>query len=147
MKKVVASCDKNSVKRLTSVYTKLSIQKVQTLCRFGSEDEAKKVVLDMIRDGDLAASIDADGVVTFYDGTLTETEDQMLKRMQLGIQKTLSLWEGLDRQQLAVKQSKEYISKSLNLGSGMGDQQQFLLESGMGGMMGMGGGGFFGGGR
>merc|ERR1712156_765780 len=117
----------NSVKKLTSVYTKLSMQKVQALCRFDSEEEAKSIVLDMIRDGDLAASIDAEGVVTFYDGTLTESDEQMLKRMQSGIQKTLSLWEGLDAQQLKLKQSKEYISKSLNLGGAMDNQQQFLL--------------------
>ena len=102
-------------------------------------------MLDMIRDGDLSASIDAEGVVTFYDGTITESDEEMLQRMQLGIGKTLSLWEGLDRQQLKVKQSKEYISKSLNLGGGMdANQQQFLLENQMGGgIMGMGGGGGF----
>lgn len=139
------SSDKNSVKKLTSVYTKLSMATVQELCRFDSVDEAKKIVLDMIRDGDLSASIDAEGVVTFYDGTITESDEEMLQRMQLGIGKTLSLWEGLDRQQLKVKQSKEYISKSLNLGGGMdANQQQFLLENQMGGgIMGMGGGGGF----
>merc|ERR1711972_441432 len=100
------------------------------LCRFDSEEEAKSIVLDMIRDGDLSASIDAEGVVTFYDGTITESDEQMLKRMQSGIEKTLNLWNGLDGQQLKVKTSKEYISKSLNLGGGMGgDQQQLLLES------------------
>jgi len=145
VKKVVESGKKNSVKKLTSVYTKLSMQKVQALCRFKDEAEAKRIVLDMIRDGDLSASIDAEGVVTFYDGTITESDEQMLKRMQSGIEKTLNLWNGLDGQQLKVKTSKEYISKSLNLGGGMGgDQQQLLLESQMGGMMGGIGGGFFG---
>ena len=68
VKAVMKSSDKNSVKKLTSVYTKLSMATVQELCRFDSVDEAKKIVLDMIRDGDLSASIDAEGVVTFYDG-------------------------------------------------------------------------------
>merc|ERR1719510_2539551 len=135
--KVVESEKKNSVKKLTSVYTKLSMQKVQALCRFKDEAEAKRIVLDMIRDGDLSASIDAEGVVTFYDGTITESDEQMLKRMQSGIEKTLSLWNGLDAQQLKMKTSKEYISKSLNLGGGMGGgDQQLLMESQMGGMMG-----------
>merc|ERR1719356_421957 len=120
VKKVMASCDKNSVKKLTSVYTKLSMQKVQALCRFDSEEEAKNIVLDMIRDGDLSASIDAEGVVTFYDGTITESDEQMFQRMTSGIEKTLSLWNGLDQQQLKVKQSTEYIKKTLNLGGGMG---------------------------
>lgn len=140
----MASCDKNSVKKLTSVYTKLSMQKVQALCRFDSEEEAKSIVLDMIRDGDLAASIDAEGVVTFYDGTITESDEQMLKRMQSGIEKTLSLWNGLDQQQLKVKQSAEYIKKTLNLGGGMGAEQQLLMDSQFAGgvMGGMFGGGF-----
>merc|ERR1740123_1627389 len=149
VKAVMASCDKNSVKKLTSVYTKLAMSTVQSLCRFESEDEAKRIVLDMIRDGDLSASIDAEGVVTFYDGAITESDEEVLQRMQLGIGKTLRLWDGLDRQQLKVQQSKEYISKSLNLGGGMdANQQQFLMDSQMGGgMMGMGGGGGFFGGR
>jgi len=143
VKKVMASCDRNSVKKLTSVYTKLSMEKVQSLCRFDSESETKKIVLDMIRDGDLAASIDAEGVVTFYDGTITESDHEMLQRMQQGIEKTLSLWNGLDREQLKVRQSKEFISKTLNLGGGMDATQQFMMENQMGG--GMMGGGFFGG--
>jgi len=142
VKKVRASCDRNAVKKLTSVYTKLSMEKVNALCRFDSVEDTKKVVLDMIRDGDLSASIDAEGVVTFYDGTITESDTEMLDRMQRGIEKTLSLWNGLDRQQLKVKQSKEFIAKSLNLGSSMDANQQFLMESQLSGnMMGQ----FFGG--
>ena len=60
----------------------------------------------MIQNDDLPASLDADGVVTFDDGTITESDKEMLYRIQNGIEKTLNLCNGLDRQQLKVKQSK-----------------------------------------
>mmetsp|Transcript_57286 Transcript_57286/g.95197 ORF Transcript_57286/g.95197 Transcript_57286/m.95197 type:complete len:464 (-) Transcript_57286:147-1538(-) len=137
VKKVVRSCQKNSVKKLTSVYTKLSVSKVADLCKFENAAEAKDIVLAMIENGDLAASIDADGVVTFYDGSITQSDKEMLDQMQSGIEKTLNLWNGLDRQQLEVKQSKEFVEKSLNLPTHNLEadmQQQFLLQSAMGGM-------------
>mmetsp|Transcript_38341 Transcript_38341/g.33888 ORF Transcript_38341/g.33888 Transcript_38341/m.33888 type:complete len:464 (-) Transcript_38341:77-1468(-) len=137
VKKVLTSCEKNSVKKLTSVYTKLSIKKVAGLCRFESETKAKNIVLRMIENGDLSASIDADNVVTFYDGTMTESDKETLIKIQSGIEKTLNLWNGLDREQLKVKQSKEFVEKSLNLPSSNMDesmQQQLLFQSAMGGM-------------
>ena len=137
VKQVIISCDKNAVKKLTSVYTKLSVKRVQSLCRFGSEQEAKNIVISMIQNGDLSASLDADGVVTFYDGTITESDKDTLQRIQNGIEKTLNLWNGLDRQMLDVKQSKAYVEKSLNLPSTNMDadlQQQLLYSSAMGGM-------------
>jgi len=140
VQKVVESCAKNAVKKLTSVYTKLSMAKIATLCKFaGGEEEAKRVVIGMISNGDLSASLDEQGVVTFYDGTMTESDKEMLARMQQGIEKTLALWNGLDAQQLKVKTSKAYIEKSLNLGGGvMGGDDQFIMHgAGMGG-------GFFG---
>lgn len=145
VQKVVRSCAKNAVKKLTSVYTKLSMQKICTLCQFeGGVEEAKGVVIAMISNGDLSASLDENGVVTFYDGTMTESDKEMLARMQSGIDKTLALWNGLDAQQLKVKTSKAYIEKSLNLGGGgMGGDEQFMMHGG-GSAMGGAGGGFFG---
>ena len=137
VKKVIISCEKNAVKKLTSVYTELSIKKVQSLCRFESETKAKQIVLKMIENGDLSASLDADNVVTFYDGTMTESDKEMLIKIQSGIEKTLNLWNGLDREQLKIKQSKEFVEKSLNLPSSNLDadmQQQLLFQSAMGGM-------------
>merc|ERR1712228_405918 len=137
VKKVIVSCNKNAVKKLTSVYTKLSIKRVQSLCRFESESEAKKIVISMIQNGDLSASLDADRVVTFYDGMITESDKDTLVRIQNGIEKTLNLWNGLDKQMLDVKQSKAYVEKSLNLPSANMDadlQQQLLYSSAMGGM-------------
>jgi len=91
----------------------------------------------MIENGDLSASLDADNVVTFYDGTMTESDKETLIKIQSGIEKTLNLWNGLDREQLKIKQSKEFVEKSLNLPSSNMDesmQQQLLFQSAMGGM-------------
>merc|ERR1712013_215548 len=115
VQKVVQSCAKNAVKKLTSVYTKLSVQKICTLCKFGSAEEAKRVVIAMISNGDLSASLDEEGVVTFYDGTMTQSDKEMLAKMQQGIEKSLNLG-----------------------GGGMGADDQFIMGGGLGG------GGFFG---
>eukprot|EP01083_Nonionella_stella_P033656 92104_1 len=137
VKKVITSMQCHSVSKLTSVYTKLSIKKVQTLCRFETEQDAKQCVIAMIEKGDLSASLDADEVVTFYDGTITESDSNLLFKIQNGIEKTLNLWNGLDRTQLKIKQSKQFVEKSLNLPSSNIDQdmqQQLLFQSAMGGM-------------
>ena len=133
VKKVMISCEKNSVKKLTSVYTKLSIQKVKSLCKFESEIKAKSLILSMIENGDLAASLDSDDVVTFYDGTITESDKQTLKRIQNGIIKTKDLFDGLDDKQLEIKQTKAFIEKSLNLPSSNVDSEAFLMNAMMSG--------------
>ena len=98
----------------------------------------------MIFNGDLSASIDSNNVVTFYDGTITSTDREMLNKIQIGIENTLNLWYGLDTAQLKIKKSKQFVEKSLNLPSSSSIEsdihQQMLFSQ----VMGMGGGGFFG---
>jgi COP9 signalosome complex subunit 3 len=117
VKQVVLSIQKNNVLKLTSIYTKLGIDKVCELCDFSSVEEAKRIVILMISEGSLSASINHENVVTFYDGSITESDSQMLNRIQTGIEKTLNLWNALDVTQLKIKQSKSYVEKSLNLPS------------------------------
>lgn len=127
VKQVLHSCEKNAVRKLTSVYTRLSSEKVASLCKFESADVAKRVVISMIRNRELSATLDAEGVITFKE-SVTETDRNMLLQIQNRIEHTLQLWNGLDRAQLKIKQSEQWIAKTLALPTvNESDMQQMQL--------------------
>ena len=133
--------------KLTSVYTRLSMEKVQELCGFSDVKTAKNILITMITEGILSATIDADNVVTFIEDTKqsSQTDADMLNKMQNKIQNLLELWNSLDKAQLEIKKNPNYIRKTINFGnqgqggSGSGPgmeqdlQQQMLLEQMMSG--------------
>lgn len=134
---VIKSLEKNAVRKLTSVYTRLSIAKVAQLCQFESVDKAKSVLISMIKNGELAAKIDSQGVVKF-EQEINQNDLQMLKTIHSRIKNTVNLWNNLDTAQLEIKKSPQYIKKNLDI-PGVNEQpmmQEAVIQS----MMGMGGG-------
>ncbi|ETO08475.1 proteasome component region PCI domain-containing protein [Reticulomyxa filosa] len=132
VQQVKKTLQKHAVRKLTSVYTRLSIEKVKDLCAFESVPHAKKILVSMIRSGELAATMDSQGVVTFEE-QFTTSDAEMLSQLHKRIHSLLRLWNSLDKNQLEVKKTPNYIRKKLNLGGAgpmMGDDlaNQALLE-------------------
>jgi len=87
----------------------------------------------MIQKGELAASIDSENVVSF-DESLTDSDANMLKK----IHSVVNLWNSLDKMQLDIKKSPQYIKKIFNLNTTVdADMQEALL------MQSLTGGGYF----
>jgi len=131
VQQVSKALEKFALRKLTSVYTRLSIDQLTNLCKFQSTQHAKKALIDMIQKGELAASIDSEGVVSF-DEMLTDSDSKMLKKMH----SVVDLWNSLDKMQLDIKKSPQYIRKILNLNNPSVDnnmQEALLLQSITGG--------------
>ena len=110
VKQVLNALDKHAVTKLTSVYTRLSIERVAQLCQFESSDKAKRVVISMIQKGELSATIDHQGVVKFEE-TISKSDSEMLKTIHTRIKTVMQLWDTLDKSQLDIKQNPDYIKK------------------------------------
>jgi len=133
VQQVIKSLQKFALRKLTSVYTRLSIEQLTNLCKFESTQHAKKILIDMIQKGELAASIDSENVVSF-DESLTDSDANMLKK----IHSVVNLWNSLDKMQLDIKKSPQYIKKIFNLNTTVdADMQEALL------MQSLTGGGYF----
>ncbi len=140
VKQVVKTLKKNAVRKLTSVYTRLAMEKVAELCSFESPAQAKEVLISMIRNNELSATLDSNGVVKFEE-TVTESDAKMLASIHQRMKSVLELWTGLDDSQLDIKKTPGYIKKALNLGPAAGNDelaQQMLMEAAFSG-----GAGFF----
>jgi len=112
VQQVKKALQKHAVRKLTSVYTRLSIEKVKELCGFESIPQAKKILVSMIRNGELSATMDAQGVVQFEE-QLTQSNAEMLGEVHHKIQSLLHLWNALDKSQLETKQTSTYIKKKI----------------------------------
>jgi len=132
IKQVMFALKKDAVIKLTSVYTRLSIDKVTELCKFKNNNESKDILIKMIQKGELSASIDHNNVVTFKE-TLSESDREMLFKIHSRINNMVQLWNGLDIKQLNMKKTEKYIKKSLNIPQNDHDLQSQLLQSVMGG--------------
>jgi hypothetical protein len=128
VKQVLNKFEKYAVKKLTSVYTRLSILKVAQLCGFKDEAQAQRILISMISDGDLSASLDGvEGVVKFEEG-FNETDADMLKKVHGCIDNLVHLWDNLDRAQLEIKRSPSYVKKVLNIGNEKGEMESAFQD-------------------
>lgn len=129
VQQVIGSLEKNAVTKLTSVYTRLSMPKVADLCGLQNSVHAKKVVISMIQKGELAASIDYEGVVTF-EQDISKSDSEMLKTIHSRIDKSVQLWNTLDAAQMDIKKNKDFIKKNLDLPGSNDDENvaQAMLQ-------------------
>lgn len=136
IKQIINVIKKNAITKLTSVYTRLSIEKVAQLCHFENSNDAKQTLISMIRKNELMATFDHNGVVTFTQNP-TQSDSKMLQNIYQRMKSSIELWNTLDYQQLDNKQTNSYVKKSLNIGNqgpnnGDGEMNQMHMLGGFG---------------
>ncbi|TFK28535.1 hypothetical protein FA15DRAFT_611999 [Coprinopsis marcescibilis] len=98
-----------ALKKLTATYLSLNLADIGKAVKIDSEDEVRAVLLSMIEEGDISATISADDSVTFSDPPPQFTRaqvDQILRDVQ-------SQSGYLDALEKDMAKSKEYLSKAV----------------------------------
>jgi len=97
------------LKKLTATYLSLGLADIAAQIRLDGPEPVRALLLSMIADGDVAATISADGSVTFSDPP-PEFSRAQVDRMLKDVQGQAALLEHLDRE---MGRSKEYLAKAV----------------------------------
>ncbi|KAF9517991.1 hypothetical protein BS47DRAFT_1375491 [Hydnum rufescens UP504] len=101
-----------ALKNLNKTYLSLSLHQVASYIGFSNEDEARELVLSMVEDGTLSATLSPDGTLTFLEETLDssafapEAVESMLRQAQ-------DSGELLTELNMSIMKSRELLTKAL----------------------------------
>jgi len=130
-----------SIKKLTATYLTLGLSEIGKTVGIDSEEEVRKVVLDMIACSEITAQISVSGTVTFSDPpSQSQCTKADVDRVLRESEEQASL---LKRLEMEMARSREYLSKAVRSkeesawGSSMDEELMFAADR-----AGMGGGGF-----
>jgi len=109
VKQVIEYAPRWNIKKLTDTYLTLSVKEIGR--EIGIEDEGvvRGLVVQMIADDQIAATIAADGTVTFRDATNVASKDDIDKALRAAQQQATLLSE-MNRQ---WTRSKDYLMKAM----------------------------------
>lgn len=97
------------IQKLTSTYLTLGLGDIAKEAKVGSEAEVRAIILDMVDSGEISATIDVTGTVTFSDATYNISRSELDRAVAHAQQQGKLLLE-LER---ALHTSKEYLMKAL----------------------------------
>jgi COP9 signalosome complex subunit 3 len=144
VQQAIESAPRWSIKKLTATYLTLGLSEIGKEVGIASEDDTRKVVLDMIECSEITAQISVSGTVTFFD---PPSQSQFTKA---DVDKVLREGEEqaalLKRLELEMARSREYLSKAIRSkedttwASSMDDELLFGPADRGGTSLGLGGG-------
>ncbi|KAI0065045.1 hypothetical protein BV25DRAFT_1822146 [Artomyces pyxidatus] len=98
-----------AIKKLTETYLTLGLREIGRNVGIEDVDEVRRVVLSMIEQGEINASIAADGSVTFSDDAPLEVSRADVDRVLRDAQEQERVLQELERE---IARSKEYLGKA-----------------------------------
>nr|CAG4640802.1 EOG090X04TU [Eulimnadia texana] len=125
-KQVQKSLYKKIIQRLTQTFLTLSLNDMAMRVQLSSVEEAEKLVLKMIEDGEIYASISQkDGMVSFRDCPDKFNSPQTLHRLQKEISLCMELDAQIQRMEEEICVNPQYVKKA----SGAIDDEQVPLQA------------------
>lgn len=104
VKQVAASLYKKNIQRLTQTFLTLSLADVANKVQLGGPAEAEKYILDMIKSGEIFASINQkDGMVVFKDDPEKYNTPQMFLNIQANITQIMELNKQIVKMEEEIK--------------------------------------------
>jgi COP9 signalosome complex subunit 3 len=127
-----------NLKRLTDTYLTLGLADIGREINISNEDTVRELVVDMIGAKDIAATISADGIVSFFDAPVNISRAQIdaaLRETQAQSVRLLAL-------EREITASKEFLTKATKTKEedkwpGVGDEEEALFgmaRAGTGGL-------------
>jgi COP9 signalosome complex subunit 3 len=107
---VVDRAPRWAIRRLTETYLTLSLSEIGRAARMESIEEVRRVVLSMIEEGEIDASIDADGSVSFADEEPAAVSKSETDRALRAAQEQEQVLRRLERE---IARSKDYLQKAV----------------------------------
>lgn len=104
VKQVAASLYKKNIQRLTQTFLTLSLIDVANKVHLNGPNEAEKYILDMIKSGEIFASINQkDGMVVFKNDPEKYNTPEMFERIQMDITQVMELNKQIIKMEEEIK--------------------------------------------
>jgi tetratricopeptide (TPR) repeat protein len=118
-KQAVAALVRRNIQRLTNTYTTLALRDIAEQNKLpGGAAEAERLVLQMIEEGALAATVDQrDGSVTFHTDVERYSSSRMAERLHLQVRELQQLSRKLKQEEEEIVTSRDYLAKTLRAGT------------------------------
>ncbi|WOG96389.1 hypothetical protein DCAR_0415724 [Daucus carota subsp. sativus] len=112
VRQVVSSTYKRNVQRLTQTYLTLSLQDIADRVQLNSSKEAEMLVLQMIQDGEIFATINQkDGMVRFLEDPEQYRSCEMVERIDSSMQRMMMLSKKLTATNEALSCDPAFLTK------------------------------------
>lgn len=123
VKQVAASLYKKNIQRLTQTFLTLSLADVANKVHLNGPHEAEKYILDMIKSGEIFASINQkDGMVVFKDDPEKYNTPEMFQSIQEDITQVMELNKQIIKMEEEIKLNPHFVKKSI------GNQDEELVS-------------------
>ncbi|XP_055308668.1 COP9 signalosome complex subunit 3 [Sitodiplosis mosellana] len=123
VKQVAASLAKKNIQRLTQTFLTLSLVDVANKVHLSGPNEAEKYILDMIKSGEIFASINQkDGMVDFKDDPEKYNTPEMFQSIREDITQVMELNKQIVKMEEEIKLNPHFVKKSI------GNQDEDLVS-------------------
>jgi hypothetical protein len=139
---------RRNIQKLTSTYLTVSLNDIAQNANLKTAQAAEKIVLTMVEEGTISASIDQkNGMVIFLDANEEYDSSQQVSELDAKIQEVTALSEKLKSVDKTITLNQKYLLKTVpgltaamqgGQGGAMGPLGALGAAMGMGGMSGMG---------
>jgi len=122
VKQCLQSLQRQNIRQLTKIYLTLPLSEISKQVNPAlSSTEIEDLVLNMIHEGDIFASIShADGgMVIFRDSPERYDDQTTMETLDLKIKRSIIASEGVTQMDRIVSSSREFITKQMHGSSGM----------------------------
>ncbi|KNC97516.1 uncharacterized protein SPPG_06992 [Spizellomyces punctatus DAOM BR117] len=113
---------RRNIQQLTQTYLTLSLSDIAKSVKLSGAAEAERIVLQMIEDGEVFATINqcSGGMVSFRDAPETYKAIETMRRLKGEVTQAIDLGERVIRMDRALGLSKDFLSKILHGERGQG---------------------------
>ncbi|XP_055376294.1 COP9 signalosome complex subunit 3 [Condylostylus longicornis] len=125
VKQVAQSLYKKNIQRLTKTFLTLSLADVASRVQLSSAVEAEKYILNMIKSGEIFASINQkDGMVIFKDDPEKYCSPEMFLKIQEDMSRVMELNKQINKMEEDIMLNPMFVKKSI------GNQDEDIMISG-----------------
>ena len=110
VKQTLEKLSKRKVRLLTQTYVTVSLDNLAKRAQLSSRDEAERVLLSMIEDGELHATIDeTESMVTFHDDPEGYDHTEATAQLDAKMREAMALYAHLEQKHLHVQLDQKFL--------------------------------------
>jgi len=113
VRQTVQACVRNNISRLTKTYVTLSLSDLAAQANLGNPAQAEKILLTMIEEGQIFASINQkDGMISFLEDPEEYDTSGMAQELDQKIQEVIDLSQELQTRDRDLQLNQQYLIKT-----------------------------------
>jgi len=113
VRQTIQACVRNNISRLTKTYVTLSLADLATQANLGHPTQAEKILVNMIEEGQIFASINMkDGMISFLEDPEEYDTSGMAAELDSKIQEVIDLSRELQERDRDLQLNQQYLIKT-----------------------------------